>query len=848
MLSCKNYKGSWRDKEYTTICEEAISLANKMLDLEYEPNLIHCTLSNANGSGTHDSMKLTALTKYIECYPQIDKRKIGDLALGLNKEKIDFLNKVLELKINNKISLSESELELLMRFGSEIQGSSNFIIKSLETGKTPSKIIENLAYFQNLHNDDSNTKVVLKSLITSEKLFNDPTALLIVRNYLDKPYMRESREQILSMIKSMIEDNSFSTKQLKDTVNIGKYGIGLQYIENREYLTGCGKSEIDVFAENTKELISELYNEDSIPKELLNPNKIYSKLKTESKETIIHKIKNFANQHSETIEKIEATKQKMLEHPQLYINGEISTLEAQKNKILDWFYQYYEAIIPLFDALDKESIDYLMRLRLDNAEEYLDTVSDYFKKEDIELLKNLIQSHDINGEQLKPKQKVEMIDLIEAYNDNELSTDIISNMVKEDKVDIEKLQLHLFYEIMVNAGMSENEIANIPKEKLIAWDTKFSHLLSKDINETEDESFEDIIRAANLDDFRRYIHDTSNKYGRTNEITQNKFKQANMSYEKWLNPSKENEVEFVATDENMEQLNHMVSDIAENMNVLLQTPAKGFIIKQFNDFVKDDKFVLPKEYLSSKAKIKDLLQKLTNESEEGQLYQIWKRAKDNSTCGVAERETRARGTLTVLEHLKQKLSDIDKIKLNNGSKTLALKIKMWDRVPQKDLFQGNYSTCCIGIGRGNGCYMPHYLMDTAFNMIELTNSSGKIIGNALCYFVTQSNGEVAFIIDNIEISDAEKPSKEIQIQLRDAITKYADNVVKEVTGKSDVPIYISSHWNDVDVKDLPKSRDIVSFIGDIDCDEIYLDLYHDGDCNEVSKKNLTRDNELLQLK
>ena len=283
MLSCKNYKGSWSDKEYTTICEEAISLANKMLDLGYEPNLIHCTLSNANGSGTHDSMRLTALTKYIECYPQIDKRKIGDLALGLNKKKIDFLNKVLELKINNKISLSESELELLMRFGSEIQGSSNFIIKSLETGKTPSKIIENLAYFQNLHNNDSSTKEVLKSLITSEKLFDDPTALLIVRNYLDKPYMRESREQILSMIKSMIEDNSFSTKQLKDTVNIGKYGIGLQYIENREYLTGCGKSEIDVLAENTKELISELYNEDSIPKELLNPNKIYSKLKTESK-------------------------------------------------------------------------------------------------------------------------------------------------------------------------------------------------------------------------------------------------------------------------------------------------------------------------------------------------------------------------------------------------------------------------------------------------------------------------------------------------------------------------------------------------------------------------------------
>ena len=62
-------------------------------------------------------------------------------------------------------------------------------------------------------------------------------------------------------------------------------------------------------------------------------------------------------------------------------------------------------------------------------------------------------------------------------------------------------------------------------------------------------------------------------------------------------------------------------------------------------------------------------------------------------------------------------------------------------------------------------------------------------------------------------------------ELRAAITEYAENVAKEVTGKDNTHIYMSSAYNDVPYSDLSEKSEQITFLGDIDCDEIYMDLY-----------------------
>ena len=164
---------------------------------------------------------------------------------------------------------------------------------------------------------------------------------------------------------------------------------------------------------------------------------------------------------------------------------------------------------------------------------------------------------------------------------------------------------------------------------------------------------------------------------------------------------------------------------------------------------------------------------------------------------------------------------------------------MWDRIPQKDLFQGNYSTCCIGIGKGNGSAMPHYLMNTAFNMIELVNNkTGKPIGNALIYYIINDKKEPILILDNIEINNDFKPSKTVGKRLLSAVIQYAQNLNETVSGRNDIKIGVGAKYNDLPTDDLENKELNVKILGRLQCEEIYLDLL-DGWTDEFNKKTLS---------
>ena len=344
---------------------------------------------------------------------------------------------------------------------------------------------------------------------------------------------------------------------------------------------------------------------------------------------------------------------------------------------------------------------------------------------------------------------------------------------------------------------------------------------------------------------KNYLTNNIVRSKKANIITKEHFNKMGINYEKWLHPSKENDVHFVSKNENKGQLTQIISQSEEDMTSLLNTPAKRFIEKQFPSFIKDSKFIIPNEYQTSKAKLEELLKIITDTSKKGQLSQIWQRALNNSSNDNAIIANRAKNTLTILNHLIQRIDNLSKVKDKRVSETLDLTIKMWDRIPQKDLFQGNFSTCCIGMGQENSSIMPHYLMNCAFNMIELIdNTNGKTIGNALCYFVQDKNNNPIFIIDNIEINNRIKLSQKTSVELRNSITKYAINVIKEITNGINIPIYMSKKFNDIYCSDLPTEEKTILFAGEIDCNEIYMDLF-DG---WISKKNLAKNCTLLALK
>ena len=146
------------------------------------------------------------------------------------------------------------------------------------------------------------------------------------------------------------------------------------------------------------------------------------------------------------------------------------------------------------------------------------------------------------------------------------------------------------------------------------------------------------------------------------------------------------------------------------------------------------------------------------------------------------------------------MKEFSRTNFSDIGKTLDLTVKMWNRIPEKDLFQGNYSTCCIALDRTNGHVMPEYLLNTSLNMIELVdNETGRTIGNALCYFALDDNDKPAFIIDNIEINNNYKISNESATKIIEKLKEYISNLCKEISIQK-IPIYMGRFYNDVKPK------------------------------------------------
>ena len=530
----------------------------------------------------------------------------------------------------------------------------------------------------------------------------------------------------------------------------------------------------------------------------------------------------------------------VLRTPEKYVDEEDLTEDEIKDEVEDFFTQLISYSLVLPAIFDKEAFNNLLRMRFDSAYDYINVLKNFTASE-LELLSKMQNCVNQDNKPFMPTQKIEFIDLIYSYKTNGIDLTAIRDMVNTGQIDLGKLELELFRKVLLNVALDDKEISKIPKDKLMSWDMKYIHFLAQEINESPRGIFRDILRAGILEpDFMRHIHDETNVYGETNAETKSRFTLEGLNYNKWINPSKDLKMNFSIKDKNTDSLSQIAEQIVKDMQKLRQGPVKSFIDRQLPHCIKEDKFFIPPKVMTSKARLKEFVNNIIK-----QLNSVWIRAQSNTANPDSNIRQSSKNTLTVLDHLKQRIEDISQITNDKSIKSLDWTIKMWDRIPQKDLFQGNYSTCCIGMGRGNGSAMPHYIMNTAFNMIEFVdNTTGKIVGNALCYFADKEDGKPAFIIDNVEIANSAKPSNEVGLKLRDMLIEYASRITKEVTGSDNIPIYLGPDNNDIPDNDFCTIVEEMNFLGDIDCEEIYLDVFEGW----ISRQNLTQEVELLKFK
>lgn len=142
-------------------------------------------------------------------------------------------------------------------------------------------------------------------------------------------------------------------------------------------------------------------------------------------------------------------------------------------------------------------------------------------------------------DKLTGQQKVDMINLINAYNGtiedfNKYKTPLKGRAYM---LDIEQLQKDILSDVLKENGMSEEEINKIDFSN-VNWDLRYVSLLTRHPHKDEGELSE-VIRESTKGNFQNYIKDSSNPHGKANEMTQQKFAQHGVNYNAWTIGPKE---------------------------------------------------------------------------------------------------------------------------------------------------------------------------------------------------------------------------------------------------------------------------------------------------------------------
>lgn len=522
-------------------------------------------------------------------------------------------------------------------------------------------------------------------------------------------------------------------------------------------------------------------------------------------------------------------KVRMLASPQKYVNGNYKDDELAKYDIIDTLHLIGYYLPRFLDTFDKDAIDYIMRQRVNNFSSTVLKVS-LLLNEELKLVKDFQKSLNQDGKPFLARQKAEIFSLIQAHKENEIPLDEIKEVLSNNRVDLSKIYKKIFYNVLRQSGFNKNEIERLSFDKLEDFDISKAHLILKNLRKDDSSALKDLIWAMFNEDFREYLHSDFAEYGEYNNITRNLFAENRLKYEKWLNPNRVQEVVFTSSIDKDLTLEKFASEIIENIEILRKTNAKNFVDKQLGNYIQEDKFVIPERFLNNKHYLINLIEKI-----ERQLEQVWKRAQGNTLSALRNEVANSGNTLSIVSRAKTTLNvlyQIQEIKnfLNSYNPPeqieAVFRIGMWERNPKKDIFQGNFSNCCIGMGRERGQEIADYLLNTMFNMIEIKDDkTNDIIGNALIYFVKNTQGEKRLVIDNIEINPTVKLSNDNGVQLRNAICKYAKNITKSVAGDQNIPVILGMMHNDLPCNDLKKCKEDVCFVGELSTPCVYLDAF-----------------------
>ena len=512
-------------------------------------------------------------------------------------------------------------------------------------------------------------------------------------------------------------------------------------------------------------------------------------------------------------------------------------LKIYQKNVVKFFKENYSKLIIASSCMDVDTINQMMDRRFDSFEAALDKSKElsnrnrlllrrmltgnlrqsgkpcniaYTNEEKEEYIKKKEkQGKPLTKEQIKElysqkqrvmttKEKIQLSQVLEIYQKAKLDTDIIEDMIKKGEVDIQKLKNEITKNIFKKAGITDEELKNIPEERL-KFNEEYSYLLltakkTSDINIKELESM--AVESADL----------------TVNLLKNMEK---AEIEEMIELIKSNNYNAVMG----ETAQKIYLDMLQNIDKYTDKELKEKAIKMNRAAL---------EGFSNSDEINTIIKNSTTRD-----FKEFILDTDNE-YGVANKNTEnifKENGINYAEWLNPTISK-NEITVKNAK----CKIRIWERNPQEDLFIGNKTTCCTRIGEINSSATTGSLLNTSYNTVELLNDKDKTVGMSRIFFANIED-KPAIIMDNFELNNTfiKNMTDEEKNQIRDSFFDYLKTYAEKLTGNKATKIYMSGNFVDANNSDLKKVELRPNFIGDIAGEGFYVNSINCNNPKEMNK-------------
>ncbi len=470
-----------------------------------------------------------------------------------------------------------------------------------------------------------------------------------------------------------------------------------------------------------------------------------------------------------------------------YIELPKEELESERKKVAKFFADNIGNISRLLKYIDNDTFNHLMDKRFILFQEDLETLN-ALPEEALEDLSELLKcKSQKTGKTLSPKEKIQLCQLIPIFYTQQIDSKEIKNALKEKKLDIKDLKDAIYQEILKFAGIDisvkdikEGNKLNADYAYLALRPSAFSLLPENEKEEIKKQIIEQInLWRENPEDLEESIVDL----------------------EATLNNS---EIDYLP--EKLEKLRKQIIKMLKNIDKYTNDEIFN---QQWEEFKITTNMYSGEEELFTTIKhstIGDFKEFINN---------------PNNKYGKTNEKTKKLFIQKGLNYEKWLNPDLADLKLNIANKNMT--IRFWDRNPLEDLFLGSKTTCCTALNRTNGSATSIYLLSTCWNVIELYDENGKVVGMSRV-FAGEMDGENVIIMDNIELNNTylKNINKSQLVEIRNGFFKYINEYAQKVIGNKDAKVYFYAGDIHVPTEDLDFVKKAVDFIGFVPTPNVYI--------------------------